>query len=116
MRKYLILLFFTLPFICKSQIFAVDKVAHAGVGFVSGTLTSSAVYSFGNGKNETIKAIGFGMLSGVTLGAGKELYDYTIKGAKFDVNDMFATIFGSVLGSLTIKLTVDFSRKRKSTF
>lgn len=104
MRK---LLFMALMFAstCNSQI-QTDKVAHFGVGYVAGSLTSSITLINSNGKNEWWKSIGVGIGSGLILGVGKEMYDQHKYGG-FDWKDLGCTVLGSALGSVTVKLTIN---------
>lgn len=88
-----------------------DKVAHFGVGYVSGSLTSSIVLTHSNGKNEWLKSIAFGTLSGAILGTAKEVYDFKDYG-RFDWNDLGATVLGSTLGSVTIKISINQYEKK----
>lgn len=99
-----------LAFTTSAQI-QTDKVAHFGVGYMSGAMTSGLVTAFGNGKNEWVKSIGFGTLTGVVLGTGKELYDKH-QGRPFDIKDLGATVVGSLVGSVSVKIIVDLSRKK----
>lgn len=88
-----------------------DKVAHFGVGYISGAITSSITLIHSNGKNEWFKSLSIGTASGVLLGTAKELYDYRSYG-KFDWYDLGFTVLGSALGSVTIKISINrYERK-----
>lgn len=90
-----------------------DKVAHFGIGYATGSLTSSIALINSNRKNEWWKAIGVGVGSGLAVGLGKELYDQH-KYSGFDWKDLGCTVLGSALGSVTIKLTINrYNEKHK---
>ena len=108
--KTILTAFCMLAFTTTAQV-QTDKVAHFGVGYMSGAMTSGLITSFGNWKNEWVKSVGFGTLAGVILGTGKELYDQH-QGRPFDIKDLGATVVGSLVGSITVKIVVDFSRKK----
>jgi hypothetical protein len=90
-------------FICFNsfgQILEVDKVAHMGIGYAAGTTTML----FLTAKQVQLhNAILISMGTGFVLGAAKEFYDKS-KVNNFDVEDMFATGIGSMLGSFTVAI------------
>lgn len=69
-----------------NKIPAKDKGCH----FIAGLFIATAV--------SLIVGPGAGIVSGVTAGIGKELYDKFIRKTLFSFFDMFATIVGSVVG------------------
>ena len=89
-----------------------DKVAHFGVGYVAGSLTTGTALSLGNGKGEWWKSLAVGFGSGLIIGTGKELYDQH-KYSGFNWQDLGATVLGSTLGSVTIRVTLKLYGKRQ---
>lgn len=83
-----------------------DKVAHFGVGYITGATTSATVLRFSNGKNKTLKTLSFGIASGLIVGTGKELYDLKSYGV-FNWKDLGATVIGSALGSVTVRISIN---------
>ncbi len=106
MKKLIIILSFAN--IAHSQ---VDKVAHFGVGYISGALTSGVTLVNSNGKNEWIKSISFGAAVGTAIGLGKEIYDYKDYGL-FDWGDLGATVLGAVAGSVHVTFTINRYEKK----
>ncbi len=96
MKTLIIFLFLSIS--CKAQ--QVDKVAHFGVGYVLGA-TSSAITN----KQKPIVNISIGVGTGLVVGTAKELYDKS-KGGQFNYKDLGATVFGSVVGVITIRYTI----------
>jgi hypothetical protein len=96
MKTLIIFLFLSIS--CKAQ--QVDKVAHFGVGYVLGA-TSSAITN----KQKPIVNISIGVGTGLVVGTCKELYDKS-KGGQFNYKDLGATVFGSVVGVITIRYTI----------
>ena len=88
-----------------------DKVAHFGVGYVTGAVSSSIVLINSNGKNEWFKSLAVGFGSGLIIGTGKELYDQWKYGG-FNWVDLGATVLGSTLGSVTIKISINRYEKK----
>lgn len=88
-----------------------DKVAHFGVGYIVGATSNAIVLTNSNGKNEWIKSVSVGLLSGALIGTAKEIYDYKDYGL-FDWKDLGATVLGSTLGSVTIKLSINRYEKK----
>lgn len=88
-----------------------DKVAHFGVGYVVGATTGAITLINSNGKNEWWKSLAVGFGSGLVIGTGKELYDQHKYGG-FDWQDLGATVLGSTLGSVTIKISIDQYKKK----
>lgn len=112
MLKALLIGFISLILIsatCSAQ--KTDKVAHFGVGYATGALSSSLVLSHSNGKNEWFKTLAVGFGSSALIGCGKEVYDYMDYGV-FDFKDLGATVLGGVLGSVTIKITIKGYEKK----
>lgn len=99
MKKSL-LIFALLSTNAHAQKLPVDKVAHFGVGFVASS-TTTAVLTHYDVKRPAL--IGFGV--GFALGVGKEIADiYT--GGNPEFKDACATILGSALGCVTIKIAI----------
>ncbi len=88
-----------------------DKVAHFGIGYVTGALTTSATLIYSNGKHEWLKSLSVGIASGVIVGTAKELYDFKDYG-RFDWQDLGATVIGAALGSVTIKISINRYEKK----
>ena len=63
-----------------------DKIYHFVAGFL---ITAIIVFTVGPE---------IGLAAGITAGILKEGYDKFIKKTKFDFFDLYATIFGSVIG------------------
>jgi len=89
----------------------VDKFAHLGVGYIAGATTSATTLIFSNGKNETLKSLSVGIGSGVILGTAKEIYDFKSYGV-FNWKDLGATVLGSALGSITIKISINLYERK----
>ena len=89
-----------------------DKVAHFGIGYVAGSLTTATTLALGNGKGEWWKSVSVGIGTGVIIGTAKELYDFKDYG-RFDWKDLGWTVLGSALGSVTIKVSLKWYGKRQ---
>ena len=79
-----------------------DKLLHASAGFVISSVTSSLLQHY-NVKHATL--IGFGI--GSCVGIGKEIYDKYSRTGDADPKDAFATIGGAILGSLTVRFSLN---------
>lgn len=99
MKKLIIILLLIVSFNCKAQ--QVDKVAHFGVGYIASATTSALI-----SKQTPWKNLAIGIGSSVVIGTAKEIYDYRVKGV-FNYKDLGATVFGGVLGSVTIRYTIN---------
>lgn len=109
MKNRLLILILGLSLNSSAQV--VDKVAHFGVGYVTGAVSSGITLTNSNGKNEWLKSLSVGIGSSLALGIGKEVYDYYDYG-KFDFKDLGATVLGGALGSVTIKISINrYERK-----
>lgn len=97
MKKTLLTLLL-IPVIGNAQ---TDKVAHFGVGFTASAVTTSLCQRY-NIKHPVIIGIGVGTL----LGIGKEVYDAQTNKGVCDWKDAGATIFGSALGSITVRISI----------
>lgn len=101
--KTIVLILFLIPTMVLSQI-PQDKRKHFVAGAYFGGGTSMIVYDqTGNYK----KAFVYGVLSSITVGLAKELYDQHKYGG-FDNKDLLATI----LGGVTINIPLYFYEKR----
>jgi len=89
----------------------VDKVAHLGLGYIAGATISATTLILSNGKNETLKSLSVGIGSGVILGTAKEFYDFKSYGV-FNWQDLGVTVLGSALGSVTIKISINFYERK----
>lgn len=98
MKKILLILLLLIAFNSYSQ--KVDKVAHFGVGYVIGATTSALT-----SKQTPLVCISIGVCSGFVVGTAKEIYDYLDYG-KFNFKDLGATVLGSGLGSVTIRIAI----------
>lgn len=101
-------LFFSITSFTQIQ---TDKVAHFGVGYITGVASSSIILTHTKGKNEWFKSVGIGIGTGIVIGTGKELYDEW-KYNGFDFKDLGVTVLGSALGSVSIKITITQYKKR----
>lgn len=109
MKKLIALWFISISSMMNAQV--TDKVAHFGVGYVAGSISSGVTLINSNGKNEWLKSISVGTASGIILGTTKEVYDYKNNGP-FDWKDLGVTVLGSTLGSITIKISINrYERK-----
>lgn len=98
--KKSILILALLSTIAHAQKLPVDKVAHFGVGFVSSSMTTAILTRY-DVKRPALIGFGFGF----ALGVGKEISDiYT--GGSPEFKDACATILGSALGCVTIKISI----------
>lgn len=83
-----------------------DKVAHFGVGYITGASATALLHRVVEDKN---KAAALGAFAAFLLGAGKELYDAK-KGGDADELDAWATFYGGVAGSLTVRYVYRIDR------
>jgi hypothetical protein len=101
-----LILFFTIALISLNLnaqgkgAFAVDKVAHLGVGYISSSVVTSALRAKGMPIHYSV---GLGWLTATALGIGKEIYDKK-HGGVFDDEDLLSTSFGGLCGSLTVAI------------
>lgn len=85
-----------------------DKQLHLAAGFIiSGT--SSFIAKKLNWRYPVLIGFGIGTLAGI----GKELYDLTGRGDP-TVPDAVATSLGSIAGSLTFGIKINFHKKNKT--
>ena len=70
-----------------------DKILHLIAGIVASVSTVLMYYSITNDINILV-----GLVTGILIGIGKELYDEYDYGG-FDQYDMFATWFGAIIGT-----------------
>ncbi len=108
MKKLAAIILISIGLNANSQ---VDKVAHFGVGYISGALTSGVTLVHSNGKHEWLKSISFGAAVGTAVGLGKEIYDYKDYGL-FDWGDLGATVLGAVAGSVHVTFTINRYEKK----
>ncbi len=57
-----------------------DKVAHFGIGYVTGALTTSATLIYSNGKHEWLKSLSVGIASGVIVGTKTTVNGFAMVG------------------------------------
>jgi hypothetical protein len=86
----------------EKQLFATDKVMHMGVGYFVGS-TGTFIADQMNAKNPEFWGLG----SVVIVGVGKEVYDYVSGRGTPERVDAFVTIVSGMIGSATIKMTID---------
>jgi hypothetical protein len=89
----------------QAQDIAYDKQMHLYAGAVIGSFTYAFTYDITRNHN---KAMILSIAAGTVAGITKELYGmYDIKGNRFDMDDLAATIVGTVLGSITIRIIIN---------
>ena len=85
----------------EEGVFPVDKQLH----FLACAATTSTTYAIVYEKTkDKDKALLWGLCSGLTVGALKELYDSTQPNNKFDVGDLSADLLGSMTATLIIRI------------
>lgn len=99
--KALVLIALLITSTSQAQI-QTDKVAHFGVGYVSGAIAAGITKPT---KLTWFKSIALGFGTSAVLGVGKEFYDQS-KGKEFSYKDIGATVMGGVLGSVSIKIVI----------
>jgi len=92
----------------ENNIFQQDKVAHFSCGYLISSYTNIQTYellSFTQMNTKTAKAVSLitGVGMGVLAGHLKETYDRR-HGGTYNMADLRATIYGSIAGSITIRL------------
>ena len=109
MKKLAVVLFFTLS-ITNAQI-QDDKKLHFAAGAIASGIGYEYVYSKTQNKEQALAA---GILTSITAGIGKEIYDSLQKKNQFDQHDVAATVLGGVSFSLVIKLdAINFGSEAK---
>lgn len=83
-----------------------DKVAHFGVGYITGATATVVLHKVIEDKNT---ATALGAFAAFVLGAGKELYDAK-KGGDADELDAWATFYGGVAGAITVRYAYRIGR------
>lgn len=78
-----------------------DKVLHFSAGVGSGLVAGAITYGLTTDSN---KAFYGALITGTTLGLGKELYDTRSGGSGFDVKDWGATIIGTIASAYLTRL------------
>ena len=78
-----------------------DKILHFSAGVSSGLVAGTIAYGLTTDSN---KAFYGALITGTTLGLGKELYDLRSGGSGFDVKDLGATIIGTIASAYLTKL------------
>lgn len=86
-----------------------DKQLHFAAGMITGAAGYSFIYNKTNNKKHAILG---GIATSLAAGIGKELFDSAIMGNKIDDQDLIAT----VLGGITINVTIPLFKKRKSKY
>jgi uncharacterized protein YfiM (DUF2279 family) len=110
MKRLILILFLAFSLNANSQI-KTDKVAHFGVGFISGAAATSITLNNSNGRHEWIKSISVGLLTGFVLGVGKEFYDLKDYGV-FNWGDAMYTTVGGGVGGVSLKFSINrYERK-----
>lgn len=79
-----------------------DKLLHASAGYVSSSLTSGLLQHY-HVKHSLLIGIGVG----TCLGIGKEIYDKYSRTGDPDPKDAIATIGGAILGSFTVRFSLN---------
>ena len=122
MKNLLILAFFLLTFSTFAQraqgdsfveyYTAPDKLLHASAGFgISSTITTG--YATARPDEPLINSVGLGIIGGTLSGALKEIaFDHYGGLGQPDAGDFYATMMGSIVGSLTTAAVIQWSRKR----
>tara|TARA_R110000772_G_scaffold382_5_gene1388 strand:- start:6642 stop:7028 length:387 start_codon:yes stop_codon:yes gene_type:complete len=82
-------------------LFAPDKLLHLSAGYV---ITSTTVLALRAKGMPIEKAMGWGFGSAFVIGLGKELYDNSKSGNKFDEEDLLTTMLGSLVSNVTIAI------------
>ncbi len=93
---------------------APDKLLHAGAGYgISATITTG--YATARPDEPLINAVGLGIIGGTLSGALKEIaLDHYGGLGQPDAGDFYATMMGSIVGSLTTAAVIRWSRKRSA--
>ena len=91
---------------------APDKLLHASAGFgISSTITTG--YATARPNEPLINSVGLGIMGGTLSGALKEIaFDHYGGLGQPDAGDFYATMMGSIVGSLTTAAVIRWSRKR----
>lgn len=89
-----------------------DKVAHFGVGYVSGVIATGLTKP---SKLTWFKSIAIGFGTSATLGIGKEIYDKS-KGKEFSYKDIGATVLGGIIGSVSVKIVIFKTNKHHDNY
>lgn len=91
------------------ELFASDKLLHAGAGYAIGASTTAIADQL-NSKYPALWGIGFSILAS----AGKEFYDYKT-GGSVELLDAFMGLNGGVLGCITVTLPISKRKKHDRT-
>lgn len=90
---------------------APDKLLHIGAGFSISGLTTT-IYATARPDEPLINSVGVGIIIGTLSGGLKEVaFDHYGGLGMPDAGDFYATMYGSVLGSLTTALSIKLSRR-----
>lgn len=90
---------------------APDKLLHIGAGFSISGLTTT-IYATSRPTEPLINSVGVGIIVGSLAGAVKEVgFDHYGGMGMPDAGDFYATMYGSILGSLTTALSIRLSRR-----
>ena len=108
MMKKLLLILLLLPLISNAQ---TDKLYHNIAGNVISTGIGYGTYKLTNKVGLSIVS---GLVSGVAAGYLKEeLYDKQWKKGTYDKKDLYATSWGSAVGSICLVVLIDNNKKKK---
>lgn len=99
---------FTQHIVSPKELFASDKLLHAGAGYVIGASTTAIADQLGS-RYPAIWGVGFSILAAV----GKEFYDYKT-GGTVEPLDALMTFNGGVLGAVTVTLPISKRSKRSA--
>ena len=91
----------------KSQ---TDKVAHFGVGYIFSSIATGIVIKNSHNQHEWVKSLTVGIGTSILAGTAKELYDLYDYG-RFDWEDLGATVIGGIGGTISVKITINQTRK-----
>jgi len=88
---------------CNAQFISDDDKLHIGAGALISGATYTYVYTKTKNKK---KAFWFSLGTSALAGLGKEIYDSTKKGNKFDTGELVATTAGGFAVSITLEIFV----------
>lgn len=106
--KKLLLILILIPLISNAQ---TDKLYHNIAGNVISTGVGYGTYKLTNKVGLSIVS---GLVSGIAAGYLKEeLYDKQWGKGTYDKKDMYATSWGSAVGSICLVVLIDNNKKKK---
>lgn len=98
------------PLITNAQFISSDDKLHLGAGAIISSATYIVVYNKTENKS---KAFWYSLGVSALAGLGKELYDSTKKGNKFDTGELVATTAGGFVASITFDLFTKPKKRKK---